>query len=301
MTNKLAPSAIIYHDNCLDGFASAVVANQLLEFSYLDNRQNVDILSMPFQYGDKPNLNALAGRSVYIVDFSFPNETLLAMAESCEKVVVIDHHLKAINELSKLKKIPDNLEIKTDINHSGCVLTWKHFHGNESKVPDMLRYIEDRDLWRFELNLTKRINAALWLCNRDFAAWQFMLNNWDNHVDDLIIMGSNVLKANDAMVKQQVRDLQVFAELGYHRYTHFACNASVLPSETADYILKEMDVDFAAIYYLDGHNVKFSLRSRPGSDIDVNQVAIYFGGGGHKNAAGFTISVQEFSNWLYMD
>ena len=34
----------------------------------------------------------------------------------------------------------------------------------------------------------------------------------------------------------------------------------------------------------------YSLRSRPGSDVDVSEIAKQYGGGGHKHAAGFSVT-----------
>ena len=44
---------------------------------------------------------------------------------------------------------------------------------------------------------------------------------------------------------------------------------------------------FAATYYFNGKEEVWSLRSRGESGIDVSEIAQQYGGGGHKNAAGF--------------
>ncbi len=50
---------------------------------------------------------------------------------------------------------------------------------------------------------------------------------------------------------------------------------------------------FAATYY-DKHNFRcFSLRSHSSGGADVSQIATQYGGGGHKNAAGFTVKLDH--------
>jgi len=48
----------------------------------------------------------------------------------------------------------------------------------------------------------------------------------------------------------------------------------------------------ACVWYSDGHELKISLRSVP--DVDVSEIASAFGGGGHKNAAGFRAGLLFF-------
>ena len=46
------------------------------------------------------------------------------------------------------------------------------------------------------------------------------------------------------------------------------------------------------MYELKLNEFKVSLRSN--DDVDVSKIAQYFGGGGHKKAAGFTMTGQPF-------
>jgi nanoRNase/pAp phosphatase (c-di-AMP/oligoRNAs hydrolase) len=54
---------------------------------------------------------------------------------------------------------------------------------------------------------------------------------------------------------------------------------------------------FGLIYYIDSDNsVKCSLRSN--GDYDISVMAKHFGGGGHKNAAGFTTDFETLKKFL---
>ena len=54
---------------------------------------------------------------------------------------------------------------------------------------------------------------------------------------------------------------------------------------------------FGLLWFVDKDNVcKCSLRSN--GDYDVSAIAKVFGGGGHRNAAGFQIDIQTLLGWL---
>ena len=52
---------------------------------------------------------------------------------------------------------------------------------------------------------------------------------------------------------------------------------------------------FAACYYETEKGRVYSLRSQE-YGVDVSVIAALFGGGGHKNAAGFRVNFEELSN-----
>ena len=70
------------------------------------------------------------------------------------------------------------------------------------------------------------------------------------------------------------------------------CNTSIFISEVGNQILKMYPLaDFACIYHYDNsrNQTKFSLRSSDDKE-DVAKIAEMFGGGGHRNAAGCTLT-----------
>src|SRR5207237_3014797 len=56
-----------------------------------------------------------------------------------------------------------------DMERSGAVITWEHLH--QSPPPELLRYIQDRDLWRWELPHAREVLAALDSYAMDFQVW----------------------------------------------------------------------------------------------------------------------------------
>ena len=78
------------------------------------------------------------------------DERLAARAGSTR---VLDHHATAAEDLAGLPFVT------IDLDRSGAVLAWEHFHPGRP-VPLLLRYVQDRDLWRWALPRSREVNAA---------------------------------------------------------------------------------------------------------------------------------------------
>jgi oligoribonuclease NrnB/cAMP/cGMP phosphodiesterase (DHH superfamily) len=118
---------VIYHGNCTDGFTAAWVAARALGATEL----------YPAEYGKEPPYELARGRQVYVVDFSYPRERLERLRATCKSLVVLDHHKTAEADLRGLDYCT------FDMNRSGAVLAWDHFHREEPR-PWLVDYVEDR-------------------------------------------------------------------------------------------------------------------------------------------------------------
>ena len=86
------------------------------------------------------------------------------MRQRASSLRVIDHHRTAEEELRGLDyAIFDNRK-------SGAVLSWEFFHPGKP-VPEILRYVMDRDLWLHELPRSREVFAGLSSYPMDFAVW----------------------------------------------------------------------------------------------------------------------------------
>ena len=84
--------------------------------------------------------------------------------------MLIDHHKTAAEDLANVPGC------HFDTTRSGAVLAWQHFHPG-APVPEILLYVEDRDLWLWQLAHSREINAALGELKKDFAAWDHASEN----------------------------------------------------------------------------------------------------------------------------
>jgi oligoribonuclease NrnB/cAMP/cGMP phosphodiesterase (DHH superfamily) len=260
----------LYHKNCTDGLGAAWAIREF----WKRTRRSVPVFQS-IQYGTEPP-NVSDYNEVIIVDFSFPRETLLQMKEQVESLLVIDHHKSAEAEIADLDFcIFDN-------EKSGCVLTWEYFFLGQP-MPKLFAYLQDRDLWRWELPLSQEVNAALRSYKPFFNVWDnFMTDNGVEHLKD---EGVAILRYQNQQIETVLSQEIELIEIDGWKVP--CVNCTHLISEIGNKLAQEHP--FAALYFdtTDGKRV-FSLRSTDEGE-DVAVIAKKYGGGGHRNAAGFTI------------
>lgn len=262
---------VLYHANCTDGAGSALAA-------YIRLGDSAEYI--PVQYGDDVPIME-EGCIVYIVDFSYPKEILLALADYCSAVQVIDHHKTAKTELEGLEH--PTMKIHFDMEQSGAVMTWKFFHPDRP-VPLLLRHIQDRDLWIFDMHSSKKIHRALGMYE-DWKDWaQFLYE-----VRPLIAEG-------DAIIR--FLEVQTDRIIGGPPRKFFATDEVVPVYNLPGFMISDAlntalerhpECPYAVGFITLPDKTIYSLRSRTTEDIDVEVIAKKHGGGGHKHAAGFTV------------
>lgn len=308
---------VLYHANCYDGFGAAFAA-------WLNFGHGADYISV--SYGNPPPTME-PGSNVYIVDFSYPAATLLALAREHAQVVVLDHHASAQKDLVPatfldLFAIPQTslmltdesndgfltvigkLKIKFDMNHSGAVLAWHYWHP-DFMLPKFFAYLQDRDLWKFDLPQSQEVSCALRSYPMAFAVWKQFLER-DPDCNRLQTEGEACLRLTNQQVeimadnaRMAVFNLNDTPQIIFNANLSAACgntencyevpvaNTTVFFSEVGNRLLEMYPEASFAAYYLDRKDGKrqWGLRSRP--DFDCSIVAKAFSGGGHKQAAGF--------------
>lgn len=268
---------IIYHANCLDGFGAAYAA-----YAYF-SAQNIEVEYQAASHGDAPP--PCEGREVTIVDFSFKRDVLKEICEVAGKVTILDHHITAREELKGLDQEHANLTVVFDMDKSGAVLSWEHFH--QTAVPPLLRHVEDRDLWRFSLEGTDEINTALMSYPFTFEFWDELANS-DERLSELHAEGVTLNRYRRQLIEQYKGRAIIGKLAGYEVPIVNAPHAiiSELLGELA------LGYPFAAGYQDKGSKRSWSLRSSRDGE-DVAKIAERFGGGGHRNAAGFATILPE--------
>lgn len=265
---------VIYHSNCIDGFSAAWC------FHHAAKETGIEMEFLPASYGQEPP--DVAGRMVYIVDFSYPAEQLLAMAEVARLVVVLDHHQSAQAALADLKH--EGLSVHFDMQRSGAGMAWDYLFSGEPR-PRFLGFVEDRDLWRFSFPETRASHALLGSLPRTFAAWDEIMLGSPFQQTMALAQGTALMRLVEKQVEDAVRSTQRSAAIG-GQIVPLANVPGFLASDAGHYMNE--GVPFAATYFDTEQRRCFSLRSRP-DGADVSLVAKQYGGGGHKHAAGFTV------------
>lgn len=260
----MARRTVIYHADCVDGFTAAWVCH--MEWP--------DAEFVAARYGDAPP--RVAGRDVVIVDFSYPREILIEMQEAASSLRVLDHHKTAAEALAGLDFAV------FDMTRSGAGLAWDTFCAPAAR-PALVNYVEDRDLWRWALPESKAVSAYIALRDRTFRCWSALATELES-IDTVIERGHVALQVVDQYVDSRAMRHRVAMIGGYW----VPCiNTTFAVSELVGELSEGFP--FAAGWFerTDGKLV-YSLRSR-GDGIDVSEIAKQYGGGGHRNAAGFTV------------
>ncbi|WAB92512.1 phosphohydrolase [Pseudomonas citronellolis] len=280
MQQVYRPPLCIYHANCADGFGAAWVVRKALP--------NVEFQAA--RHGD--SIPDVAGRHVMIVDFSYSREDLLQMAEIAKGILIIDHHKTAAAALDGLPQVSDitaygatpgprGISTCFDMERSGAGLAWDFFFPGQAR-PTLIDYIEDRDLWRFRLRGTREVMANVFSHPYDFEVW-----------DDLMETPVHVLRADgQAIARKHNKDIDELLKATQRRMTigGFDVPAANLPHIYASDAgnIMAAGAPFSACYWDSPTGRHFSLRSSS-SGLDVSAIAKLYGGGGHRNAAGFSV------------
>jgi nanoRNase/pAp phosphatase (c-di-AMP/oligoRNAs hydrolase) len=256
---------VIYHANCTDGFGAAYAAWKLL-----GDRATY----FAAKYGEAPP--DVKDKCVVVLDFSYDNATTKRLIADAKSFLVIDHHKSAMVELHDVSCT------HFDMNHSGAMLSWKFFHPGKD-APRMIKHIEDRDLWKWEIPYSKEFAAAFDMVPFDFEEFDKYLD--DSAVDDAQERGAYILAYSKTVISKIAKNAHARKMNGKDV---LVVNSPHWMSEIGNALSTRCD--FALIWYYDHstRQVKVSLRAHH-DDADVSEVAKKFGGGGHRKAAGFAL------------
>lgn len=291
-------AVVIYHDNCMDGFASAWAFHCLKEKDYEQTEY------YPYSYGQvfHPTDNQ---SDIYIVDFSFPRDIITYIAENSKTVTILDHHKTAQEQLENWTDKPANVTIVFDMSRSGAGITWDYFaeqsilreHAEGKTIiskeyntrPALIAYVEDRDLWKFSLPDSKQINALIAVADKTFEDYTKTDAYIGYQTAEASYTGSLLMKQHQQICESIVKDarpITIFTEQG--EFHGLASNCTGQFASEVGNLLQVQSGTFGATYFSDKSGVvRWSLRSS--GSYDVSSIAKAFGGGGHRNAAGFAV------------
>ena len=271
---------IIYHKDCMDGVSSAYIADNIL-------KKDNTVTLVPLQYSREDELFQLSLTKqdiCYFVDFSLKRDKMLELAELVDRIVVIDHHKTAEAELIDL---PENIEVNFNMNESGATLTWLYFY--DEPIPEIFEYIKDRDLWNWKLPYSREISEALAFLIKPNDINSFRDNAFMG-ITALKEIGSTLLKKKNQQVQSKlskVRDLTL-CDIEF-KIINVTENISELGNEIC------IEYNKPALMYFITQDMKVICSLRSINELsDVSKVATIFGGGGHRNASGFTVNLQTF-------
>jgi hypothetical protein len=277
---------ILYHGrNCPDGFAAALAA-------WLYYAGQAEFLGL--DHGDiktVDDLPALDGRAVYILDFSFSLEITRQIEERAAKLVLLDHHKSAADKLTGFACRCGVVHF--DMHKSGARLAWEFFHP-EQAVPDLVRFVEDRDIWVWQYPESAGFLAALDMEPFEFERWR------DIAAFDAAQLASYVERgrAMDEKFSKLAADVAEGAQpISFNGQRGLMVNAPGVFHSLVGEILSKKSSTFALMWSVDKSGlVKAGLRSQRG--FSCIPMAESMRGGGHAQACGFKMALDQLPELL---
>jgi len=327
--------AIIYHDADFDGKLSNEVCRHWLKKLYPDAEihsygwdygrkipvpegiWNYNGVEMP---GDMPSVSFKwdAYDAIYIVDLSV--DELMAQPELRDKIVWVDHHKTAIDKWVKQgdKKYDWQFRGYRIDGVAACRLCWQWFANPgddlgilpskqefiDRKVsePELIRLAGEYDIWDHRDPDGKALQFGLRTLN--YEGWrllidaQFTNNRYtDVYIGAVICDGRKIKEYCD---KQNDEYSAVYSQtLNWEGYTF--CCLNIGQRGNSDLLRGGLKPEHQACFAwrYTGNHALVSLYHAPGhEDLDLSTIAKKYGGGGHRGACGFRLTLKQLAELL---
>ena len=304
---------VIYHKGCPDGYGalSGVVYKYGVKNLFYDEENDIlynydsSFVAIPSNHStDFTRLKELLERypndsfTLYMVDF-FVDKIFEVVKNypNIKRVIVIDHHKTAKEIIDKgiPEEVKDKFEVHLNMDHSAAVLTWKVLNGF---VPEIMEYIEDRDIWKWEipdsLYVLTAIDAKVFNVLKPNEIVEKLLELAKNFPkEEFAKEGQSMIEFKESVVQRLINNNAHYIVLpSGHKL--LAVNSSVFQSDIGNRLAQISPEGVACVYAVspkeDGVYVNCSVRSINGRAREIAQAN---GGGGHDNAAGCRVLLEE--------
>lgn len=267
-----------YHSADLDGKASAAIVR----------RKYPNCGMYPINYGnDFPWDDIEKNEKIFMVDFSLDIESMIRLKSRAD-LVVIDHHSSFLRD-ALYWGITFQGILREGLG--ACALVWEYLYP-ETSIPYSVQLLADYDVWNHE--------------NPDVLPFQYGLRLEDNEPDsefwDKIFtpdvrLVNKIIKAGHTVLRYEAQSNEIFVKaaafpLEFEGLKFIAANRTIANSKLFDSIWDPDVYDAMMLFGWRKGRWIFSLYSE--HDVDVSEIAIKYGGGGHKTACGFNLDSLPF-------
>ena len=237
---------------------------------------------------------------VYVTDFSLSFETFNILKRRNCRLIWIDHHISAINNLTAEGWDCEGIR---NTQYSGTALTWMYFNPDKKfeQAPYFVKLINWYDLWQHDKDPNIRpfqYGAGLWDTRPGYVAGDRFWNDlYSNGVGDRLLQ--NIIRHGKMIQEYSVRYQKLLCkDLAYKTtltsgaigtrtimaMATRAGNSSVF--ENLD--LAGVDATFVGQFMSGQSNQYRCSMYSPDGVKQVLDIVQMFGGGGHPTAAGFS-------------
>lgn len=277
-------TVILFHGGCPDGLGGAYAAWK----KFGDTAEYI-----PVKHGLPPP-EGLAGRKLFVIDFSYPKAEMDALAASAVSLVVLDHHLGAKETVESMSTYV------FDEHRSGATIAWNYFHP-DTPVPLLLKYIEDGDLYQFKLPNAREILAYFYtspLLTAPLSQWDEFVQMLEDpaQLKSVIQVGGYFEQYHAHIVEDAVHHAELVEFEGFECLLTGALGEFI--SDTG-HQLSVKHPPVGIVISADANRLRVSLRSD--GTVDVAALARKYGGNGHPAAAGFRIPLGNPVPWKVVE
>jgi nanoRNase/pAp phosphatase (c-di-AMP/oligoRNAs hydrolase) len=291
---------VIFHENCLDGAAAAWIAQKLYQ----------DVIYCPGNRFYPIKVDEESEEKLLFVDFVYKKEIMEGFRKS--SLTVWDHH-ESSRFLEGEEFSESNVVLRFDkcaasiaLEEAGDALREKLTEEEFDHLLEIIKFIEDRDLFLRKFSETDSIVSALYLLELNSPESFGKIFNYS--IDLLKTIGSAVIKSNHKKIMQAVKN----ATDGFITIGGKKLKISVVTSHSAEisdlcYHLKKKkgcDIAAAAKFSIVRNTWQVSFRAYDDTDVNLlDLLEIAEDGGGHAKAASiicknldfFEVSNRKFS------
>lgn len=273
--------------------------------------------------------------TIYIVDLALDNVIFGLIKELVTKyncnVIHIDHHITTFDTLTGLsnedKQIMDRVTKFYKEGISGSLLTWIYACMNEDertkcnevpfdfsdgrthvafnyetpdireyRIPTVIRFIDDNDVWSHEIDETKYFTLAFQMeadknpCNE---LWHDLIYGSDARVYEYVNKGKILWSYQEGINEKMLKNA-FECEIDGHK-----CLCLNTPYGNSRVFNEKFDeYPMVCKFHYTGEMWKHSFYSseKHPDSVDVSIIAKKFGGGGHRSAAGVTLPYNIFEH-----
>ena len=272
----------IYHDKDFDGVLSAAIIN----------REYPNTEFIPYDYGYDLNLSKIYPNSgVFIVDCSLPEWALKYLDEQTH-LYLFDHHPRSLTN-----KVCKSLKGARESGSAACSILWDYLYPF-GKIPAGIKLVnafdikdkQDKQVWNNEV---LPFQAGLKQFKMDPASRIFeqVIESEREVIEQIIMEGQVIMRYEEAQAEIYMKKFSYDLMFNWdgNKVRALVVNRQMVGNE---FFESAVDKKWHQMYiaYTRVNNVyMYSFRSWPGKGgVDVREIAEFFGGGGHKYAAGVT-------------
>jgi oligoribonuclease NrnB/cAMP/cGMP phosphodiesterase (DHH superfamily) len=304
----------VFHHNDLDGRAAGAVINHFREGKSLkadrrrsstSSNEKIDAYEfIEMEYSREFPLDSISiNEQIYIVDFHVQNDDDFRKLQAItQNITLIDHHKSTVEHREKHPELYSNIESIITSARSGCWLTWEYFVLLEMKaeyfddnakiiIPKAIQLIDDMDRWIWDYEETENFTTGMKLYSHqptDEVWVQLLSRNAGSLIARIIERGITCVQY-DNMISNDYCNAYGF-EATFEGHKTFAQGMYRGGSKAFGERIKQYPLLIS--FEFTGDKWIIGLYSET---IDVSEIAVRHGGGGHRGAAGFVCDELPFS------